>query len=424
VEIFAQILVVLVLARVFGEVAERLGQSATIGELLAGIILVLAALHLGGWAPFLTGLSDSPVLLHLSNLGIFFLVLMAGVEMEPREIAESSLSAFAVAFGGMLVPLLAGCTLAWLLLPESPLKLAQVLVVGIAMSITAIPATVKVLSEFDMLHTRLGETVLAAALFDDVLGLLLLAVVTAVVQTGSIPDLTAVLWLLGKVAVFFTVTVALGVHIYPRVSHGLKEMQAAALELSALVIAAVAYGLLAEALGMHWILGAFMAGLFFEGARVGEVVYRDIKLIVTAITSGILGPFFFVSIGLQVDLGAVPAVPLLIAVLAVLAFAGKVIGAGLSARLIGLPPGDALAVGTGMTSRGAVTLVVLRVAYDVGVFDVAGADDSLIVRHLFSALVIMALANTFLMPIALRAALRRQAPEASGPAPDKTTGDE
>jgi len=406
VEIFLQILVLLVLARLLGEFAERLGQSASIGELLAGIVLAFGGLYLASLTPWLADLPESPVLGYLSNLGIFFLVLMAGIEMEPKEIAETSKGAFLVALGGMVVPLAAGCAFGWLILPDGSLKVPQVLVVGVAMSITAIPATVRVLSEFDLLHSKLGETVVAAAVFDDVFGLFLLAVVTAVVQTGNLPDLGTALWLLGKIALFFAVTTALGVHIYPRVSRGLQQMQADALELSALVIAALAYGLLAELLGMHWILGAFMAGLYFEGSRVGEAVYRDIRVTVMAITGGVLGPFFFVSIGLAVDLEAVTAVPAILVALILLAFTGKALGAGFSARLSGLPWPAALAAGVGMTSRGAVELVVLRIAQEAGVF-AAAVDDAPIVRHLFSALVIMALANTFAMPIALRAVLRR-----------------
>ncbi len=407
VETLFHILLVLLLARLFGEITQRLGQTATVGELLAGVGLALAVLHLGPWIGALETLLEDPALEHLANLGVFALMLMAGVEMEPKEIAESSFGAFFVALGGMLVPLLAGCAFGWLLLPEGPLKLAQALVIGVAMSITAIPATVKVLSEFDMLHTRLGETIVAAALFDDVLGLVLLAVLTAVAQTGEAPDPETLLWLLGKVAAFFVITIALGIHIYPRISRRLKEMQAVALELSALVIAALAYGLLAEFLGMHWIMGAFMAGLFFEGARVGETVYQDVRLIVNAITAGVLGPFFFVSIGLRVDLGALMAIPLVVGALMALAFTGKVIGAAVPARLIGFSRESALAVGTAMTSRGVVELIALGVAYEAGVFATAGTDANGIADHLFSALVIMALVNTFLMPVVLRFILRR-----------------
>ncbi len=162
-------------------------------------------------------------------------------------------------------------------------------------------------------------------------------------------------------------------------------------------------------------MGAFMAGLFFEGARVGETVYQDVKLIVNAITAGVLGPFFFVSIGLRVDLGALTAIPLVVGALVMLAFAGKVIGAAVPARLIGFPRESALAVGTAMTSRGVVELIALGVAYEGGVFATAGTDANGIADHLFSALVIMALANTFLMPVALRFVLRRHGGRAVAP---------
>ena len=410
-ETLLQILVVLLLARAFGAVAHRFGQSATVGELSAGICLALIIVSFGPWLGPLAGLAESSALAGLADLGVFALILMAGVEMEPKEIARQSAGAFFVALGGLLLPLLLGGAFGWLVLPESPIKLAQAMVIGIALSITAIPATIKVLGEFDLLHSRLGELVVAAALFDDVLGLVLLAVLIALAETGATPDWATLLWLVAKVALFFLVTTALGIHIYPRISGRLKELQAVALELSALVIAALAYGVIAELLGLHWILGAFMAGLFFESSRVGETVYRDVRLFINAITLGVLGPFFFASIGLRVDLGALVAIPLVTAALTVLAFAGKAVGAGLPAALIGLPRGAAMAVGVSMTSRGAVELVLLAVAYEAGLFPTAGPGASAIVGHLFSALVIMALANTLFMPVALRFVLRRHPTE-------------
>jgi Kef-type K+ transport system membrane component KefB len=107
------------------------------------------------------------------------------------------------------------------------------LLTGVALSISAIPATVKVFADLDLLHTRVGETVVSAALFDDVLGLLLLAVLVAVIETGHIPDFVTLTLLLSKVALFFAITVALGAHVYPRISRGIKAMRATAIEFSA-----------------------------------------------------------------------------------------------------------------------------------------------------------------------------------------------
>jgi Kef-type K+ transport system membrane component KefB len=405
-EVFIELLVLLFLTRALGEAAERLGQPASVGEIVAGICLASLAVWFGEAIPLLEQLVTSEVLEYVANLGIFVLVLLAGIEMEPKEMAEHSAGALAVAVGGVVVPLFAGFGLAWLFLPDSDAKQAQALLVGVALSISAIPATVKLLRDAGLLHTRLGETMVSAAVIDDVLGLFLLAVLLAVIKTNHIPDLVTLGVLVAKVLAFFAITIALGAHVYPRVSRGLKAMQAAAVELSALAGVALAYGLLAEVLGMHWILGAFMAGLYFEKSRVGLRAYNEIRLICTAIVGGFLGPLFFASIGLRVDLAAVTAVPLFLFLLIVVAVLGKVLGAGLPALWIGLKRKEALAVGAGMSARGAIELVVLSIAYEAGLF-VQGDHGDPVVAHLFSALIIMAVVTTLLAPVLLRRVLPR-----------------
>lgn len=402
-----ELLVLLALARVLGEAAARLGQPASVGEIAAGVLIAaLAGWSAGAW-PWLDRLVASDAVGHAAEVGIFALVLLAGVELEPRQIRRSLGRGLFVAAGGIALPLAAGMALAWWFLPETPLKTGQVLLVGVAMSISAIPATVKIFGELGVLRTRLGEVVIAAAIIDDVAGLVLLAVLLAVVRTGAVPDPWALALLLGKVAAFFLVTGALGAQVYPRVRRGLKVMQAAAMEFSALVAVGLAYGALAELLGMHWVMGAFMAGLFFERARVGRRAYTEMRVILTAVTGGVLGPVFFASIGLRVDLAAVTAVPLFVALLIAVAFLGKLFGAGLPARWSGMDRRDALAVGAGLSARGAVEMVVISIAYAAGLFPAAGAagGDSTD-AHLFSALILMAAVTTMLAPIVLRRVLR------------------
>jgi Kef-type K+ transport system membrane component KefB len=382
-----------------------------VGELIAGVALAAVLALFGGALPVLGAMVDSEMLANVAGLGIFFLVLLAGIEMAPAEIARSSRGAFAIALGGMILPLTGGIGLGWLILPESELKPALALVVGVSMAITAIPATAKVLSEFGLLHTPLGEMVISAAVFDDVFALFLLAVLTAFVQTGQVPDPWVLVWLLAKVAAFFAITITLGVHLYPRISRRLRQMEADALELSAMVALGLGYGWLAEFLGMHWIMGAFMAGLYFEETRVGRQAYEDLKLIVTVLTAGLLGPMFFAWIGLQVDLSAVAAIPWILLALILVAFLGKLIGAGLPALWLGLGRRQALTVGVGMSARGAMELVVLSIVLEAGLFARADAEDP-VTAHLFSALVIMAMVTTLLAPIALRRLIRREAPKA------------
>jgi Kef-type K+ transport system membrane component KefB len=405
--IFIELLVLLVLTRSLGELAERIGQPSSVGEIVAGILLAVAVIWLGPSFPFLIRLASSDVLIAVANLGIFFLVLMAGVEMQPREIANSSKTSIAVAFGGMVLPLVGGFGLAWLFLPESDVRGPLALLTGVALSISAIPATVKVFADLDLLHTRVGETVVSAALFDDVLGLLLLAVLLAVIETGHIPDFVTLTLLLGKVVLFFAITVALGAHVYPRISRRIKAMRATAIEFSALAAVALAYGLLAEVLEMHWVLGAFMAGLYFEKSRVGLRAYNEIKLVCATLTRGALGPLFFAYIGLRVDLSAITEVPLFLFLLIAVAMAGKLVGAALPALAAGLTGREASAVGIGMSARGAVELVVLSIAHEKGVF--AGGDTgNAVYANLFSSLILMGVVTTLLAPILLRLVLARR----------------
>jgi Kef-type K+ transport system membrane component KefB len=246
-----------------------------------------------------------------------------------------------------------------------------------------------------------GAILISAAIFDDVLGLFLLAVLLSMMESGTFPDIATLVLMLAKVTAFFAITVTLGVHVYPRISRRIKAMQAAAIEFSAITIVALAYGVLAEFLGMHWILGAFMAGLYFEKTRVGRREYDEMRLICGTLTRGVLGPLFFVYIGLQVDLSAVTAVPVFLLLLIAIAFLGKLLGAGIPALFAGLQRQEAAIVGIGMSARGTVELILLSIALESGIFSQAGQKDP-IVTHLFSSLVIVGVITTLLVPMIMR----------------------
>lgn len=405
--ILAQLLVILLMTRLFGEGAVRLGQPATMGEILAGILMAAAAWAPGPQAAFMNTLINGEIFHHAATVGIFFLMLLAGIELKPREVAEKSLASFVVALGGAVVPLAGGVALGYLFLPPGESRFVIAFLIGVAMAITAIPASVRILADLGMLHSPVGRTIISAALFDDVIGLVLLAVLTAMLKTGTVPDVTTFIFLLGKIALFFAVTVSLGVHVYPRVIRGLNTLQATALELSALMAVAFAYGLFAEFLGMHWILGTFMAALFFEPERVGVRAYDGLRLIVGGITAGLFAPVFFASIGAQINLMAVIAEPLFLIAVIVMAFLGKLVGAGLPALASGMGRRDAVAVGVGMSARGAVELIVLAIAVEAG-FVVAGPESGTDTHHVYSALVLMALVTTLAVPSLLRGILVRK----------------
>ncbi len=399
-----EVLVVLLAARVFGRIAVACHQSSSIGEILAGVVLALALVSLPIEVPWLAGLKGSEAVELIGEVGIFLLLLLTGIEMEPKEIAEHSREAVLVACGGMLLPLTLGCLLGWAVLPPSDLKQGQVLILGIGLSISAIPVAAKVFMEFGLLHQAVGEIVIAAAVIDDILGLVLLAVASHLIIQGDLPNLAALLLLLGAVGAFFGVAIGLGLYVYGPLWRWLHAHHGDAMSLSALLLFALGLGALAELLGLHFVLGPFVAGLFFEKGRVGVEPYEQVKSVVGIVTSAIAAPVFFAWIGLQLDLGAFSKVPGFLAALVALAFLGKLIGAGLPAYWCGLGQRHALAIGIGLSGRGAVELVIASIAQKSGLF-LAGNGAHPIVSNLFSALVITAVATTLVVPIGLRCLL-------------------
>ena len=398
-----QILIVVIATRIFGRLAVRAHQPASVGEILAGIGLAVGFTAYAGNTHLIAAIVASPATEQVAQIGIFFLMLYAGVELQPREIAVNSGVSLRVALGGLVVPLAAGVAFAWAILPPSELKLAQALVVGTALAITAIPVAVKVFLELGLLHKPVGEIVVSAALFDDVFGLLLLAVVTNLITLGQLPDGYSVVHLLVQAAGFFALTGVLAYYGFPLVWRYIEALAIPGLRLVVLLAVGVGFGALAEHLGMHFVLGPFMAGLFFEPGRVGAEAFARQKAILEPITLGILGPVFFAWIGMQLDLSAFVAVPWFLAGLIVIAFLGKLIGAGVPALWSGLGRRDAAAIGIGMSGRGAVEMVIVSIAFTAGVF--ANPHDDPVVANLFSALVITAVVTTALTPVLLRLVL-------------------
>ncbi|NIP47374.1 MAG: cation:proton antiporter [Gammaproteobacteria bacterium] len=402
------LLILLLATRLLGELFERLRQPASIGEIGAGVLLALLATA-PITAPVIGELPHSPFLEVAAEFGIFFLVLFAGLEIRPREMIDHSQRTFWVATGGVLVPLGSGFALAWLFLPETPLKLPQALLVGVGLSISALPVSVKVLRELDLLHTPVGNTIVSAAVFDDVIGLFLLAVVLSLIETGASLDAIQAFALLGKIALFFVLTVVLGWYGMPRVMKAAAAFRVPSPVFSALLVIALGFAFLAELLGMDFILGPFMAGLFFDPKTLGRDAYESVKGTIQTTTDGLLGPLFFASIGARVDLSAVSTVPVFLGALLAAAFLGKLLGAGVPARLSGLTTRQSTAVGVGLSGRGAVELIIASIALEAGLFD----HPDPVVANLFSALVITAVVTTIVMPVGLRLILDR-APNVGG----------
>lgn len=405
-ELLLILLVLLICAKIFSELAEKIGMPALLGEVIAGIVLGLFIKYQGTNVPILQGLSHDEVFIAITELGIFFLMIYAGIEIHPRDFVKSSRKALWVALGGMLVPLGLGIGLGWWWLPESEYKLAQTLFLGVALAVTAVPVAVKVLLDLGKLDSPAGKIIVSAAVLDDIFSLILLAVLTGVIKTGGLPDATEFAILIGKVLLFFAITFVIGYYLFPLLGKKLaKYINTEKFEFSLLLVIALLFAVLAELLGMHFIIGAFVAGVFFVRSGVQHKVFDTVSNSINAITTGFLAPIFFVSIGLHLELSAFLSIPVFVVVLLLIATIGKLAGAGFPAYWSGLSKRESLIVGNGMNARGAVELIIADIALRAGIFDLPKGDP--IIEGMFSAVVIMAIMTTLLTPIALKVLIKK-----------------
>lgn len=399
-EMFFILLLLLVITRAFGEGAIWMGQPALIGEIIAGLLLGGIAVQFQSVENPLVDLTHNEVFQALTDLGMFFIMLYAGLEMQPHKMLKHAKSASVVAVGGMVLPLVLGVWLGWYYLPESDAKLAQMLLLGTAMSITAVPATVRILMDLNKLYSSAGQVIVSAAVIDDLLSLLLLAVLMALINGNSAFTATEATLLGGKVLLFFAITLPVGYYVFPWGGRFFDRIKSKELDFSALLVAGLAFSVLAELLALHFIIGAFIAGVFFGRNTIDSSSYEAVHSRVSGMTFGFLAPVFFASIGLHLELDALWSVPGFLVLMVVIAFLGKFLGAGLAAWAFGLSRSESAAVGIGMSARGAVEVVIAGIALKAGLF--AAPEGDPIVANLFSALVIMSVVTTLLAPVLLK----------------------
>ena len=401
------ILILLVVTHLFAVLARRLRMPAIVGELVAGVALGLALSHYREHIPELWELTHGDAFEALVNLGMFFLMLLAGIRMEPLDFSRTSGSAPFVAVGGMVVPIVSGTVLGLVMFPDSAFKLVQSLFLGTALAITAVPVTIRMLMEFDRLHTPVGMTIVAAALWDDLISLFLLAFLVAVIGNGGTvsADPASMLILFGKVVLYFLITIPTGYFVFPWIGRYFKYLRIPEVDFSMLLIGALAYAVFAEFMGLHFIIGAFLAGLFFFPEETGQRIYDRVEEQTSGITSGFLAPIFFVSIGFHLDPSALATIPGFVALLVAVALLSKFLGAGIPAYFTGLDARDSITVGVAMSGRGAVELIIAGVALQAGLFN-HPVPPPPIIQGLFSAIVIMAIVTTVATPLLLSRLIR------------------
>jgi Kef-type K+ transport system membrane component KefB len=398
--------IMLVVAKIGGELFERLRQSAVLGELVAGIVLGnLVILGFTG----AESLKTHATIAALAELGVIILLFEVGLESDLREMVEVGLSSLLVAVLGVIAPFFLGWMVSAYFSPHEP-QLVHVFI-GAILCATSVGITARVFKDLGKLNTREARIILGAAVIDDVLGLLILAIISGAIRaaaTGGTLSMIGIGFIALKSLAFLVGSIAIGLFVMPRVLRGAGRLETRGVLLTLAISFCLALAWAAAKVGLAPIVGAFAAGLILD-----EVHYkpsngkeeRDLSDLLQPVST-VLVPIFFVLMGLKVDLRLFTQFGILgfAVVLTLAAIVGKQICAlGVTER--GL---NRLAIGIGMIPRGEVGLIFAGIGATLMLPSATGVSEPVINSSVFGAVVIMVIITTLITPIALKWALGRK----------------
>ena len=381
-ELLLALLGIFVTAKLFGELAERIGQPAVLGEMIGGIVIGVSGLHLID--------AHNPVLHVLAELGVILLLFLIGLETDIQRLLSVGGAATSVAAVGVLLPFVAGFGVGAALGYSTTVSVF----LGAALTATSVGITARVLSDLGHLKSDEAQVILGAAVVDDILGLVLLTVISAI-AAGERMTALGVTKIVAIAFGFVALAVAIGSLLAPRLIALVTRLRVGKALFFASIMFAFALAYLADLAGSALIIGAFAAGLVLAKTDRG----RDIEHEVYDVAQFFI-PIFFVSVGAAVDLGALNPFhsgtrPFFIigVLLTIVAIAGKM-AAGYAA--FGRPLRK-LVIGVGMVPRGEVGLIFAQLGLSTG----------LLSTGLYSSVALMVMITTFIAPPALRSLLAR-----------------
>jgi Kef-type K+ transport system membrane component KefB/nucleotide-binding universal stress UspA family protein len=397
--LLVQLAVLLFVARLLGEVMRKLKQPAVIGELTAGI--VLGPSLLGAVAPdiqaaiFPMEQHQADLLSVVAWLGVICLLVVTGLETDIGLIRRRGASALLVSAGGIIVPFATGFALGqalpaeYLTTPDD--RIVFSLFMAVAMSISAVPVIAKVLMDLRLIRRDIGQLILAAAMTDDTIGWVLLAVVAGLATAGTV-DVTAIVWSIGGALAVILVAFTIGGKIVGAIIAGVDRWFGGdTAQLSTILVLALAAAAGTHHLGIEAVLGAFIVGILVAQAhRFRQEVAHTLE----TVTAAFLAPIFFASAGLKVNLLKLGDSDVFAIGLVVLGVAciGKFLGTYLGGYLARVSHWERLALGSGMNARGAMEIIVATVGLGLGVLTV----------EMYSIIVMVAVATSLMAPPLLR----------------------
>ena len=333
-----QIVIVLLATKIAGHISVRLGQPSVLGKILIGIVIGPAMLGL---------INDGEVMQTFSQIGVILLMFLAGLETDLEDLNANMKGAVLVAVGGVILPIAMSYPLAL----AFGLSQGQAIFVGLTLAATSVSISVQTLNEIGWLKSKEGSVLLGAAVLDDIIVVVLIAIAMSFLigEDVSIPTLIG-----GKVF-FFVLLFVVARWVIPPFLKVFSRLKVTEALLSGALIAcfAIAY------IGEHYFGIATIIGAFFMGIAIGRTEFKEtIEHKVEPIASGIFVPFFFVSIGLSVTFAGISENVWFLIVFSIVAILSKMIGSGLGAKIAGFNWKSSLGIGSGMVSRGEVALIL------------------------------------------------------------------
>ena len=387
-----QFTLLFVTARALADLMKRMGQATVIGELFAGIIYGPSVL--GHFMPvaYRYLFPADPLADHLLDavawIGVIMLLLYTGLETDLDVVSSLGRASAKISLSGIAIPSVCGFALG-MMIPASYLaapnqRMIFALFMAVAMSISAVPVIAKILLDLDLMRRDLGMLILAAGILDDSIGWMMLSVIAGLAMHGRL-DLMSVASTLAAVAAFIAFCYYAGAGLVVRLMRWIDDRAVAEhAGMSAMVGIAMVCAIITQAIGIHAVFGAFIAGVMLgRSARVRKADRTELE----AVTIGVFAPLFFAYSGLRVDFFALHGVVVLGTVLAI-AVAGKLVGCTIGALMDHLKWRESLAVAVGLNARGGMGIIVALIGLNLGV----------LTNEMYAIIIVVAIVTSFMTP--------------------------
>ena len=403
----AEVLLMLLVGRLLGELMQRVGQPAVLGQLLAGILLgptVLGNLWPQAHHAIFPNTPEQKKMIEaVSQLGILMLLLLAGMETDFSIVKRMRRTALFSSLSGIIFPFACGLFLGEMLpdsmLPEPEKRIVTALFLATALSISSVKIVAMVIMEVDFMRRNIGQLILASAIIDDTIGWIILAMISGIAAEGTL-NLKGVSFTVGGTLIFLALSFTFGRRIVAHVIRWTNDnLRIEFAVLSAILVLMCLMSIITELIGVHTVLGAFVVGILVgQSPILTKQIHEQIRGLIIAL----FAPIFFAVAGLSVDLTILKHLYLVeLAIgLILIASLGKLVGCYIGGRLGQLSSREATALAIGMNARGTTEIIVASIGLSIGVVS----------QDIYTLIVVMAVTTTMVMPPMLRWALTRIPP--------------